>query len=167
MDTKVEILEFPEDKKPNSIKILFDINKGKRVKISNITFSGNKEVTTRKLRKQMKDTKRFWQIFSKSKFLEDKYAVDKDNIINYYNSVGFRNASILGDSIWRASNGKLKIHIDVHEGNRFYFRNIAIKGNSLYPESHIKNVLGIQKEMFIIRNFFKKIELCPRWPGCE
>ncbi|MBK9727375.1 MAG: outer membrane protein assembly factor BamA [Saprospiraceae bacterium] len=145
LDTKVEILEFPEDKKPNSIKILFDINKGKRVKISNITFSGNKEVTARKLRKQMKDTKRFWQIFSKSKFLEDKYAVDKDNIINYYNSVGFRNASILGDSIWRASNGKLKIHIDVHEGNRFYFRNIAIKGNSLYPESHIKNVLGIQK----------------------
>lgn len=145
LDTKVVIHELPDEKKPNTIKLLIDINKGKRVKIANITFSGNQKVTAKKLRKQMKETKRVWQLFSKSKFQEEEYEVDKENIITYYNSVGFRNANILGDSIWRTSKGKIRIHIDVFEGNRFYFRNIVIKGNSLYPEQHIKNVLGIQK----------------------
>ncbi len=147
LDAKVVITESPDEKKPNTVKLLIDIKKGDKVKIANITFSGNKEVSASKLRKQMSETKRarFWKIFGKSKFEEDKYEKDKASIINYYNSIGFRNADIIGDSIWRIANGKMNIHIDLHEGNRFYFRNISIKGNSLYPEKHIKNVLGIQK----------------------
>ncbi|HEX5624500.1 MAG TPA: outer membrane protein assembly factor BamA [Saprospiraceae bacterium] len=145
LDAKVVIHESPDEKKPNAIKLLIDIQKGKRVKIANITFSGNHEVSARKLRKQMKDTRRIHQIFSKSKYEEEKYEADKEKLVTYYNTVGFRNATVLGDSIWRTSRGKLRIHIDVHEGNRFYFRNISVKGNSLYPEKHIKNVLGIQK----------------------
>ncbi len=145
LDTKVVIHELPDDKKPNTIKLLIEIIKGNRVKISNITFSGNTQVSARKLRKQMKETKRVWKILSKSKFQEEEFEKDKENIIAYYNSVGFRNATILGDSIWRSSEDRIRIHINVHEGNRFYFRNISIKGNSLYPEQHIKNILGIQK----------------------
>jgi outer membrane protein insertion porin family len=145
LDAKIIIHELPDEKKPDAVKLLIEIDKGKRVKISNITFSGNKEVSAGKLRKQMKETKRRWKIFSKSKFQEDLYEIDKENIITYYNSIGFRNAEILDDSIWRTDKGRLRIHINLHEGNRFYFRNIVIKGNSLYPEQHLKNVLGIQK----------------------
>lgn len=145
LDAKVVIHQLPDEKKPNTIKLLFDFHKNKRVKIAKISFSGNKLVKSRKLRKQMKETRSFWHIFSKSKFQEEKYQTDKEHLITYYNGQGFRNADIIGDSIWRQSNGKLRIHINLNEGNRFYFRTISIKGNSLYPESHIKNVLGIQK----------------------
>jgi len=145
LDAKVIIHELPDEKKPNTIKLLFEIQKGNRVKISNITFSGNTQVSARKLRKQMKETKRVRKIFSKSKYQEEEYEKDKESIIAYYNTVGFRNATILSDSIWRNKKDRMRIHINVHEGNRFYFRNINIKGNSLYPEQHIKNVLGIQK----------------------
>ncbi len=145
LDVVVKIGQTPDDKKPNTVKLVIDIHRGERVKIKDITFSGNKLVSSRKLRKQMKETKRMGRIFGKSKFEEDKYEADKENIIAFYNKEGFRNAIILEDSIWRDPQGKLRIHMDLNEGNRFYFRNIFVKGNSLYSEQHIKNVLGIQK----------------------
>ena len=145
LDVIVKIGQTPDDKKPNTVKLVIDIHRGERVKIKDITFSGNKLVSSRKLRKQMKETKRMGRIFGKSKFEEDKYEADKENIIAFYNKEGFRNAIILEDSIWRDPQGKLRIHMDLNEGNRFYFRNIFVKGNSLYSEQHIKNVLGIQK----------------------
>ncbi|MBK8954553.1 MAG: outer membrane protein assembly factor BamA [Saprospiraceae bacterium] len=144
-DVKVGILEIPDEKKTNAVKLVIDIQKGERVKIDDITFSGNKEVSSRKLRKQLKETKRKGRIFSKSKFEEEKYKEDLELLIAYYNKEGYRNASLLGDTIWRDEKGRLRIHIDLYEGKRFYFRNIYIKGNSLYTEQHIKNVLGIQK----------------------
>ncbi|MBK9106843.1 MAG: outer membrane protein assembly factor BamA [Saprospiraceae bacterium] len=144
-DTKVIISEVPDDKKTNSVKLIIDVQKGERVKIDDITFSGNKEVSSRKLRKQLKETKRIGRIFSKSKFEEEKYEADLENLITFYNKEGYRNASLLNDTIWRDDKGRLRIHIDLYEGKRFYFRNIYIKGNSLYTEQHIRNVLGIQK----------------------
>lgn len=145
LDAKVVILELPDEKKANAIKLVIDVRKGERVKIQDISFTGNKLVSSRKLRKQLKETKRKGRIFSKSKFEESKYEEDKSHLISYYNNEGFRNAKILSDSIWRGDNGNLNIRIDLFEGNRFYFRNISIKGNSLYTDQHIKNVLGIQK----------------------
>ena len=141
LDARIGILEIPEEKKPNSVKLIINIEKGEKVKIQDISFSGNVQVSDRKLRKQMKETKRRGRLFSKSKFEEAKYEEDKLKIVQYYNKEGFRNANITGDSIWRDEKGRLRIHIFLNEGQRFYFRNIAIKGNSLYSEQYIKNVL--------------------------
>ncbi len=145
LDARIGILEIPDEKKPNAVKLIINIERGDKVKIQDISFSGNVQVSDRKLRKQMKETKRRGRIFSKSKFEEAKYEEDKQKIVQYYNKEGFRNANILGDSIWRDENGRVRIHIFLNEGQRFYFRNISIKGNSLYSEQYIKNVIGIQK----------------------
>ncbi len=144
-DVQVNVLQFPDDKKVNAVKLLFDIRKGKRVKISHISFEGNKHVSDFKLSRKMEKTRAWWHIFTKSKLTEEDYTADKEKLIAYYNSLGFRNAAIVSDSIWRKPNGNLRMHIKVYEGDRFYFRNIYIKGNSLYPEEHIRKVLGIQK----------------------
>lgn len=39
----------------------------------------------------------------------------------------------------------LLIHIKVEEGNKFYFRNIIWKGNSLYTSEYLSAILGISK----------------------
>ena len=145
LDARVNIHEFKDDKKDNAVRLVIDINKGKRVKISNITFEGNEHVRSMKLRKKMKETKRLWQVFSKSKFIEDEYEMDKNKIVSYYNTKGYRDAQILSDSIWRTKNGRLRIHLNIEEGKRYYYRNIFIKGNSLYSEDQIRNVLAIQR----------------------
>jgi outer membrane protein insertion porin family len=145
LDAKVNVLEFPDEKKDNSVRLVIDINKGKRVKIQNITFDGNEHASSYKLRKKLDKTKRIWQIFSKSKLQESLYEADKENLINYYHKIGFRDAKIVSDSIWRSSARRLKIHMNIDEGKRYYHRNIAIKGNSLYKSEYIKTVLGIEK----------------------
>jgi outer membrane protein insertion porin family len=149
-DVKVGVSELPDTTRINSVKLVFDIARGAKVKIDDITFSGNENVKSRKLRGLMKETRRKRRIFSGSKLIRPDYEADKQKIIAHYNKVGFRDARIVGDSIWRAtekdgSKGNLLIHIDVEEGSRYYFRNIIWKGNSIYAAKDLDNVLGIKK----------------------
>ncbi len=149
-DVKVGVSELPDTARINSVKLVFDIDRGAKIKIDDITFSGNENVKSRKLRGLMKETRRKKRIFSGSKLIRPDYEADKQKIIAHYNKVGFRDARIVGDSIWRAtekdgSKGNLLIHIDVEEGSRYYFRNIIWKGNSIYAAKDLDNVLGIKK----------------------
>ncbi|MEM9548981.1 MAG: POTRA domain-containing protein [Bacteroidota bacterium] len=145
LDAKVKVDEIPDDSKPNSIRLVFDINVGERVKVQDITFTGNSEVGNRKLRKKMKNTKRKGTWFRKTKFIKEDYEEDKESVVAYYNTLGFRDAKILNDSIWREEDGDIRIHIDLNEGNRYYFRNIVWKGNSLFTDDQLSSVLGIVK----------------------
>ena len=69
------------------------------VSLADITFSGNTNIPSKKLRKQFEETKRKKQIFSTSKFDEDLYLEDQKFLINYYNTLGFRDARIISDSM--------------------------------------------------------------------
>lgn len=145
LDAKVTVSELPDENNKKAVRLVFDIDKGKRVKVQNIEFTGNKEVGNRKLRKKMKNTKRKGTWFRKTKFIKEDYEEDKNNIIAHYNSLGFRDARILKDSVWREDDGDIRIHLDIFEGNRYYFRNIVWKGNSLYTDDQLETVLGISK----------------------
>lgn len=144
-NAQVKVKTFPDEKSTNGVRLEMDINRGKRVKIKDITFSGNDHVKARVLRKKMKGTSRTLKIFKKSKLVRKDYDEDKEKIEAYYNTVGFRDARVTGDSIWRDSKGKLHIHVFVDEGRRYYFRNIAWKGNTIYETRYLNQVLGINK----------------------
>lgn len=145
LDAKVKVEEIPDNSHPNSVRLVFDVEKNKRVKIQNITFSGNANAKSGKLRRKMDKTHRKWKIFSSSKLVRDEYEEDKKAIVKYYNTIGYRDARIVSDSIWREKDGDLQIHINIEEGTRYYFRNIAWKGNSIYDSKVLSNVLGITK----------------------
>ena len=101
LDAKVNVVEIPDETKKNSVRLIFEIDKGERVKVQDITFTGNTEVSNRKLRKKMKNTKRKGTWFRKTKFIKEDYEEDKESVIGYYNSLGFRDARVINDSIWR------------------------------------------------------------------
>jgi len=145
LDSKVTVEEIPDELKPNSVRLVFNINESERTKVQDITFKGNKEVSSRKLRKKMKNTKRKGTWFRKTKFIKDDYKEDKESIVAYYNSLGFRDAKIMSDSVWREADGDMQVLINIREGNRYYFRNISWKGNSLYTDDQLAAVLGIVK----------------------
>jgi outer membrane protein insertion porin family len=143
LDTRVRVDEIKDTIRQNSVRLVFDVNRGKKVKIQNIVFTGNDNVKDRKLRKQMDNTKRKRKIFTGSKLIQKDYEDDKKNIVNYYNTLGFRDARVLSDSIWREEDGDMMIQINVEEGDRYFFRNIAWKGNSIYDTQTLTDVLGI------------------------
>lgn len=135
----------PDPKTTNAVQLEFVIDKGKRVKIRNISFSGNQHVKSKVLRKKMKDTVRKRRWFKKSKLVRKAYEDDKRKIEKYYNTIGFRDARIVSDSIWRNKKGELNIELNVSEGQRYYFRNIVWKGNTIYETKYLDQVLGIKK----------------------
>jgi outer membrane protein insertion porin family len=83
--------------------------------------------------------------FSSSKFDQKKYEEDLTKVVEYYNSMGFRDAQIVSDTQYATNKGNIKIDIRVDEGKKYYFGNIAFKGNTKYSDSILAQVVGIQK----------------------
>ena len=82
---------------------------------------------------------------SSAKFDEKKYIEDKDNILQYYNTLGFRDAVIEKDTIYHTQRGDLNIDMKMNEGHRYYFGNIAWRGNTKFTDSVLTAILGIRK----------------------
>lgn len=145
LDTKVTVEEIVDTVRDNAVRLLFDIDRYKKVKIKNINFIGSENVKARKLRKQMKETREKRRLLASSKFQASEYETDKKAVIAYYNKQGYRDARIIKDSLYRNDKDQLVIDLYVNEGNRYYFRDITWKGNSIYDEQTLSNVLGIEK----------------------
>lgn len=86
-----------------------------------------------------------FKLFSSAKFDPKKFEEDKDKVLTFYNSRGYRDAQILDTAIYASKNGNLNIDIKVEEGRKYYFGNITWKGNAKYSDSLLSSVLGIHK----------------------
>ncbi|HYJ39072.1 MAG TPA: POTRA domain-containing protein [Chitinophagaceae bacterium] len=86
-----------------------------------------------------------FKLFNSAKFNAQKYLDDKEKILEYYNSLGFRDATIVADTQMPIENGNLNLEIKVSEGRKYYFGNIAWKGNTKYSDSTLVFLLGIKK----------------------
>jgi outer membrane protein insertion porin family len=145
LNARVKINSYPDERATNATRLEFVITPGKKVKIKDIRFVGNKNVKSRVLRKKMKETHRKKKLFKKSKLVRSLYEDDKRKIETYYNNNGYRDARVVSDSIWRNKKGEIMIQMNIEEGNRYYFRNIVWKGNTLYETKYLDQVLGINK----------------------
>ena len=83
--------------------------------------------------------------FSAAKFNQNKYIEDKEKILAYYNSLGYRDAIIEKDTPTYNSKGNRIIDIKVNEGRKYYFGNITWRGNTKYSDSTLNNILGIRR----------------------
>ncbi|MEZ5197741.1 MAG: BamA/TamA family outer membrane protein [Bacteroidales bacterium] len=59
--------------------------------------------------------------------------------------MGYRDAFILRDSIYRNSDNTVSIDMVLNEGNQYYFRNINWVGNTKYTDEYLDRVLRITK----------------------
>ncbi|MEM1325689.1 MAG: outer membrane protein assembly factor BamA [Bacteroidota bacterium] len=144
LDTEVSVSEVPDSARANAVRLIFDVQRNDRVKIQEIAFKGNDAVKDKKLRGLMKNTRRKKRLFASSKFIKDQYEEDKEALITYYNTIGFRDARIMEENISRNEDGELILELDVFEGNQYYFRDITWKGNSIYASEDLDRILGIE-----------------------
>lgn len=86
-----------------------------------------------------------FKLFSSAKYNETKYLEDKEKVLEYYNSLGYRDAAILEDTMYYTKKGNLNIDLKVDEGRRYYFGNIGWRGNTQYSDSILSVLLGIKK----------------------
>jgi outer membrane protein insertion porin family len=96
-------------------------------------------------------------ILKPSKFIKEKYDEDKVNLIKYYNSLGFRDARVLSDSVWRNDKG-FNINVKLNEGKKYYIGNVSFIGNTSYTTDALQKLLGYRKgEIYDAVGFNKKV----------
>lgn len=162
-DANVTIQDKVNAKDPNLVDWTIDVQKGKKIKIDHIEFEGNTVVSDSKLRKKaFKDTKQkrfsIGGILKPSKFIESKYDDDKDNLINYYNALGFRDAKIVSDSVYRNAKNNYMIDVKLSEGKKYYIGDISFLGNTTFSTDFLQKVLGYKKgDIYDAVGFNKKV----------
>ncbi len=147
LNTKVAFNTIEDTINTNTYKMVVNVDLGQRVKIKEINFQGNEVFSNKKLRSKLKKTKRkflvrFWK---KSKFIEEEYEEDKQNLLDFYKEKGYRDARIIQDTLVNNDDNTISINFDLEEGNRYYFGDISYLGNSVYNDFQLNQVLGIRK----------------------
>ena len=103
---------------------------------------------------------------SGSKYNPKKYDEAKDNLLNYYNSLGFRDAVIEKDTIYHNAAGNLNIDMQMKEGKKYYFGNLTWRGNTKYSDSLLTSILNIKKgDIYNREILFNKLGKTPTAEG--
>lgn len=148
-NTKVAINVIPDSS--NTVKMVVNIDRGKKVKVSSIKFDGNTMLSDGKLRGAMKNTKKKsfmnpLRIFKSSKYIKEKYKEDLGSIVDKYKEKGYRDARVIEDTVaYNKDKNTVDISIQIEEGRKYYFGNIKFLGNTVYTNSQLSQVLGIKK----------------------
>ncbi len=149
---RVSVVPREEDGTETIVDI--KIEKGNKIKVNHIYFTGNEELSDKKLDRAMKktnDKNNILNIFRNKKFIPFEYENDKKLLIEKYNELGYRDAVIVADSVVADTSSEknslkyVNVYISVDEGKRYYFRNINWLGNTVYSTDYLRRVLGIKK----------------------
>jgi len=146
LNTKVTITPIVDSNAVASIILDINIDKGEKIKIDAINFEGVTQFKIKKLKRQLKETKekKFYRLFKASKFLDEAFEVDLQNIIALYNEKGFRDARIIKNEVYNVSEKLIGINLQIEEGVQYHFRNIDWLGNTKYNSQFLNQMLGIK-----------------------
>ncbi|MCX7551690.1 outer membrane protein assembly factor BamA [Xanthomarina sp. F2636L] len=127
------------------MNMVINIDKGKKVKVKEIHFSGNTVLPDSKLKKAMKNTKQknITHILKRSKFIEADFKTDLNSVVDKYKENGYRDARILSDSLVVLDKKHVAVYIELEEGELYTFGKIDFIGNSVYPDDVLRRILRI------------------------
>lgn len=153
-----------KDTKTPHVKLLINVDRGKKVKIKDVVINGNTVIKDWKLRMKLKDSKplRWYNPFNSGKYLEDNLEKDLPAIVAKYNAKGYRDARIVKDTVIFVSNKRVVINVDIEEGRKYYFGNFKWYGNTKYRNGQLDTILNIKRgEVFDQSKLDQKLFMNP------
>ena len=127
-----------------SVSVVFKIIENEKRKIGKIIFEGNKNISDKKLLKEMETAPwRFWRFWSKrSRYQPSIFEEDLIKLRTAFRDQGFLDVSIEqgGVKIIPKGSNSLDVVIRVDEGERSYFGEISIVGNSVITAKDLKRL---------------------------
>jgi outer membrane protein insertion porin family len=146
LNTKVDFIQKEDPDQPNNVILSINVDKKEKVKIGEITFIGNEYFEVSKLKRQMKGTKvKNINFFRASKYIGEKFQEDKDKLYTFYNDNGFKDFTILSDSMYTISQDRIGLVIKVDEGKQYFLRDVGWVGNSVYRKEDLEKVFNVEK----------------------
>ena len=145
--TIITTTKVSDSVKKTRVNVLVKIDKGSKIKVQKIEFTGAEKISDVKLRRTMKNTKQknLFRIFKRSKYIEADYSEDLVKIIDKYKEKGYRDARIVSDTLVKNNNNTISLKIDVEEGEKYYYGAVRFLGNTIYSDEQLNQVLKIQK----------------------
>ncbi|MBD5229075.1 MAG: outer membrane protein assembly factor BamA [Bacteroidales bacterium] len=150
-NANVSVSQRPDLSEENHVIVDIIADKRDKVKVHKIYIDGNEVLSDNQIQGVMKKTnekgfslKRFMELFSQKKFVEQDYEDDLNRIIEKYNEKGYRDAKILADSVVPYDENTVDVYITLSEGKKYYINDIKWVGNTVYPTSTLDAVLDVQ-----------------------
>ena len=152
-DAQVDFITTPAKNVNFAEDVLIKVDRGNRVKVKNIVFEGNENISSPRLRrKAFENTVRksflrrnILKIFKTSKYIPEKFQEDLKSLKDLYKSQGYRDIKIISDTVERIDPKDYLIKIKLDEGNKYYLGDVTFVGNSVYPTETLKRIFSYKK----------------------
>ena len=146
LNTTVTYIQKDDPDQPNNVLLGINVDKKAKVKIGDITFVGNEFFKDSKLKAKMKSTKvKNFNFLRASKFIKEKFTEDKEKLVTFYNDNGFKDFTILSDSLYTISENRVGLKIRLEEGKQYFLRNVDWVGNSVYNKEILTKQFNVDK----------------------
>jgi outer membrane protein insertion porin family len=120
-------------------ELIFTINEGKECKIKEVKFSGNKSISSHRLRGKIKTSKG-------DAYIQQELETDIDSLTDFYLNEGFAKVVIAKPVVsFNEKKKGLIVEIPISEGSKYKVGKIDISGNSLFSEPEIRKVMMIKE----------------------
>lgn len=153
-NAEINIVQRDDNNSKNQVTLDVNIDKKKKMKVHKIYIDGNQDLSDKKLKGGLFKKGAFSKIhesgtlasFLKSKkYTPERWEEDKKNLIAKYNEYGYRDATIVKDSVWNVDDSHVDIYVKVDEGKKYYIRNITWVGNTVYTTDQLSRLLNMHK----------------------
>ena len=150
----INILQRDDVANKNQVILDINVDKKEKLKVRNIIIEGNEQLPMKKIKgsffskgafAKTHEAGKLGNLLKSKKFTPERWAEDKKNLITKYNEFGFRDATILKDSVWNVDPKHVDIYVKVNEGKKYYIRNISWVGNTVYSTDYLSRLLGMKK----------------------
>lgn len=146
-DAEVTIMEKPDPEHKNQVILDINVDKKEKIKVNSLNFIGNEAIKDSKLAWTMKKTNekgKLINLFRTKKFVEENYEEDKKRVLDKYHELGYRDAEIVWDTVYRHDDKTVNIDIKIDEGEKYYIRSIKWVGNTQYNSVQLDRELNMK-----------------------
>ncbi|WP_449016044.1 BamA/OMP85 family outer membrane protein [Prevotella sp.] len=153
-NAEINILQRDDVANKNQVILDIDVDKKEKLKVRNIIIEGNEQLPIKKIKgsffskgafAKTHEAGKLGNLLKSKKFTPERWTEDKKNLITKYNEFGFRDVTILKDSVWNVDPKHVDIYVKVNEGKKYYIRNISWVGNTVYSTDYLSRLLGMKK----------------------
>ncbi len=153
-NAEVNIVQRDDVTGNNEVILDVTIDKKSKMKVRNIIFQGNEQLSTKKIKGSLfgkgsfgkiHEAGKLANIFKAKKFTPERYDEAKKALIDKYNELGYRDATILEDSVWTVDDKHVNVLVKIEEGQKYYIRNITWVGNTIVTSDWLNASLGMKK----------------------
>lgn len=127
--------------------VTFNITEGSRAFITEVKFIGNKNLTEKELRKQMKTRKKnlFSFINKSGLFKDDQFKEDLKKLRDYYQGKGYIDMSIKDIKFQYPAKDEMTVVITIFEGIQYSVGKVAFQGEKLFSADQISARLKMKE----------------------